>query len=115
METASSKNGLSIRISTERWTHVVESHDYMAGNFDLVVETIEDPDYIVAGSKGELIAMRHYETTSISEKSVVAMYREFADDGFFITAFMTSQPETILRKGILWQKLPLSLSLLLLS
>jgi hypothetical protein len=108
METASSKNGLSIRITAEGWTHVVESHDYMAGNFDLVVETIEDPDYIVAGGKGELIALRHYETTSISEKSVVTVYREFADDGFLITAFMTSQPETILRKGILWQKLPLS-------
>jgi hypothetical protein len=52
----------------------------MEGNLDLVVKTTEDPDYIiVAGRKGELSALRHYETTSISEKSVVAIYREFAD------------------------------------
>ncbi len=72
MERAVSKNGIPIRIPDERWTHVVESHDYMAGNLELVVETIEDPDYIVTGRKGECIALRHYETTSISEKSVVA-------------------------------------------
>lgn len=87
---------------------MVESHDYMAGNLDLVVETIEDPDSIVAGRGGEFIALRHYDTTSISEKSVVAVYREFTDDGFLITAFMTSHPETILREGVLWQKPPTS-------
>ena len=104
MERPVSKKGIPIRITDERWIHVVESHDYMAGNLDLVVETVEDPDYIVAGRKGEVIALRHYETTSISEKSVVAVYRELTADGFLITAFMTSQPETILRKGILWRK-----------
>jgi hypothetical protein len=104
MEIAISRNGVPIRITDERWTHVVESHDYMAGNRDLVIETIENPDYIVTGTGGELIALRHYEATSISEKHVVAVYREFTDDGFLITAFMTSRPDTILRKGIVWQK-----------
>jgi hypothetical protein len=87
---------------------VVESHNYVVGNLELVVETIEDPDYIVAGRKGEFIALRHYESTSISEKTVVAAYREFVDDGLLITAFMTSSPESIRRKDVLWQNLPLS-------
>ncbi len=104
MEVPVSKNGKSIRITDERWTHVVESHDYMAGNRDLVVETVEDPDTIVMGRKGELIAFRYYLETSISAKHVIAVYRELEDDGFLITAFMTSAPETILRKGVLWQK-----------
>jgi len=104
MEVAVSKNGIPIRLTGERWTHVVESHDYMAGNRDLVVETIEDPDSIVTGGKGELIALRHYQATSISEKHVVVVYREFEKDGFLITAFMTSASETILRKGVIWQR-----------
>jgi|SRR5882724_4196755 len=104
MEIAVSRHGIPIRISDERWIHVVEAHDYMAGNLELVIDTLQDPDAMVAGSQGELIALRHYETTVLSEKYVVAVYREFSDDGFPITAFMTSRPETILRKGILWQK-----------
>jgi hypothetical protein len=105
MEVAVSKNGTPIRITDERWTHVVESHDYMAGNRELVVETVEDPDAIVTGRKGELIALRHYHATSISEKHVVVVYSEIENDGFLITAFMTSAPETMLRKGVIWQRL----------
>jgi predicted transcriptional regulator len=108
MEVAESTNKIRIRITDERWAHVVESHDYMAGNRDLVLETIEDPDSIVTGRKGELIALRHYQATSITEKHVVVVYREFENDGFLITAFMTSTPETILRKGVIWQKPPTS-------
>ncbi len=104
MEIAVSKHGTPIRITDERWTHVVESHDYMAGTRELVVETIEDPDAIVTGGKGELIALRHYHATSISEKHVVVVYREIENDGFLITTFMTSTPGTILRKGALWQR-----------
>jgi hypothetical protein len=40
----------------------------------------------------------------LSEKYIVAVYREFSDDAFLNTAFMTSHLDTILRKGILWQK-----------
>ena len=60
-----SKNGIYIRLTAERWSHIVEAHDYMAGNQDLVFETIENPDYIVQGEKDELIAIKHYQKTSI--------------------------------------------------
>jgi hypothetical protein len=36
----------------------------MAGNLELVVEPIEDPDEIVAGSKGELMPCTTGYTTS---------------------------------------------------
>ena len=99
-----SKNGIYIRLTAERWSHIVEAHDYMAGNQDLVFETIENPDYIVKGEKDELIAIKHYQKTSISEKNIVIVYKETADDGFIITAFLTSKPEKILKRGVLWRK-----------
>jgi hypothetical protein len=40
-----SKNGREIRLTAERWAHIVEAHDYMAGNQDLVFETVENPDH----------------------------------------------------------------------
>jgi hypothetical protein len=49
----------------------------MAGNQDLVFETIENPDYIVRGEKDELIATRYYRKTSISEKNMVVIYKGF--------------------------------------
>ena len=102
--TVISKNGKKIRLTAERWAHIVESHDYMAGNQDMVFETLESPDSIVSGVKDEFIAVRHYNKTSISEKHVVVIYKEEENDGFVITAFMTSKPEKIIKKGVIWKK-----------
>ena len=103
MRVAVSKNNVPIRLTYKQWTHIVDSHDYMAGNVDLVLESVEDPDYIVRGWTDEQIAVKQYERTSISKKCVVVVYKE-GEEGFVITAFMTSKLDRILRRGILWQK-----------
>lgn len=76
----------------------------MAGNQDLVFETLEDPDFIIGGGQGEFIALRHYKKTAISEKNVIVIYKEQEKDGFVITAFMTSKPVKIIKKGVIWKK-----------
>ncbi|HHT9113736.1 MAG: hypothetical protein HZA47_07230 [Planctomycetes bacterium] len=76
----------------------------MAGNQDIVFETLEDPDIISGGKGKEFIAVKHYGKTSISEKNAVVIYKEQENDGFVITAFMTSKPEKIVKKGFVWKK-----------
>ena len=102
--TVFSKNNKEIRLTAERWAHIVESHDYMAGNQDIVFETMEDPDVIVGGEKNEFLAVKHYIKTSISEKHVVVIYKEHENDGFVITTFMTSKPEKFIKRGVVWKK-----------
>lgn len=99
-----SKNNIPIRLTYKQWAHIVESHDYMSGCLDIVIETLSDPDLIVCGWTDERIALKHYTETVISEKTAVVVYKELGEDGFVITAFMTSKPEQIWRRGILWQK-----------
>lgn len=104
VRTVASKNGIKIRLTAERWFHITESHDYMAGNQDMVLETLENPDYIVKGDKYEMIALKHYAKTCITEKHLIVVYKEEAVNGFVITAFMTSKQEKILQRGVLWKK-----------
>ena len=104
IEVVLSKNDIPIRLTYKQWAHIVDSHDYMSGNLDLVLETIKDPDYIVRGWTDELIALKHYEETTISEKYVVVIYKEEDKNGFVISSFMTSKEDKILRRGIIWQK-----------
>ena len=99
-----SKNGINIRLTAERWAHIVESHDYMAGNQEIVFETLEDPDIILGGEKDEFIAVKHYTKTALTEKHVIVIYKEEINDGFVITVFMTSKPEKITKKRIIWKK-----------
>jgi len=104
ISTVISKNGKELRLTAERWSHIVEAHDYMAGNQDLVFETLENPDYIVGGGQGEFIALKHYKKNIYLGKGVVVIYKEKEKEGFVITAFMTSEPERIIKKGVIWRK-----------
>lgn len=104
IEVVISKNCVPIRLTHKQWSHIVESHDYMAGCIDMLLETLADPDYIVNGANDELIAIKHYPKTVITEKNAVVVYKEIDNDGFVITAWLTSKPNKILRRGIIWQK-----------
>lgn len=58
IEKVLSKNNVSIRLTDERWTHIVEEHCELAGMRLEVVETVSCPLRILAGAAGELLAVR---------------------------------------------------------
>ena len=98
MDVAFSRNGVPIRITEERWFHIVENHDDLAGYYDEVLQTIEDPDLILRGHGGALIAVKVLGR----RKYLAVIYKELSrKDGFVITAYFTSQ---ISRRLIRWQK-----------
>ena len=97
---AISKNKIIIRLTEERWYHIIESHDYMSGLSDIVLETINDPEEIIEGDEGELIAIKRF-----NNRHIVAMYREVDQDGFVITAFLTSEIDRVRKnRKIQWKK-----------
>jgi len=55
---AKSKTGISVRLTDERWTHIVEEHSEMAGLRHEVLEAITDPSMILEGRYGVLIDVR---------------------------------------------------------
>ena len=80
--------------------HIVEHHDDVAGYRDRVLEVIEEPDVIVRGKTGELLALK-----SLKDRTLVVVYRETSRmDGFVITAFFTTQPGRLHKRGFVWQK-----------
>jgi hypothetical protein len=98
--------GNTVRITARQWAHVTEAHDYMSGNIDKVLETLSEPERVIAGQHGESLALRHYDSTNITSKTAVVVYRDEVD-GFLITAFFTSKPDRIEKKGdVLWSQSP---------
>jgi len=94
-------SGVPIRLSAERWQHIVENHDDLAGYYHDVLETVAKPDAIARGHGDERLAIRR-----LGVHNLVVVYRELsASDGFVITAFFTTQPKRLLKRGIVWQKL----------
>ncbi|MBH0176392.1 MAG: hypothetical protein HP491_00635 [Nitrospira sp.] len=93
-----SKGGIDIRLTDERWTHITEEHCELAGLRSDVLETLSNPDRILLGSDGELIAVRQIELG----KHFVVVYREHTDDGFIITAFLTRRVRSLEKRRQVW-------------
>ena len=94
-----SVRGHRIRLTLRQWLHISENHDYMAGNRTLVLETIANPDALVAGEAGETLALRAYPQTNLTAKTAVVVYRD-EPDGFIITAWLTSRADQVRAKGV---------------
>jgi hypothetical protein len=85
---ATSVHGVPIRLIAERWLHVTEEHSEMAGYSSDVLEVLEQPEAVFRGSAGERLAARRMEPG----KYLVVVYKEQTpDDGFVVTAFLTSK------------------------
>ncbi|MBI2019878.1 hypothetical protein HYS94_00450 [Candidatus Daviesbacteria bacterium] len=100
MATAISKNGILIRLTEERWKHIILMHPSLVSKQTEVLNTIKDPDYIFQGSAKELLAV------SATSKRVylVVVYKEKIDDGFIITAFETTDKLWLFKKELIWSK-----------
>ncbi len=98
MEVAYSIEGVPIRLTTERWFHIVENHDDLAGHYDNVLSAVENPDLVLRGYRGSLIAVR--DTGRGQYLAVV--YRQLSkEDGFIITAYFTSRID---RRKAIWKR-----------
>lgn len=97
MEIAYSVNHVPIRLTYERWHHIIENHDDLASYYYDVLETVERPNFVIRDKKGTLKAIRNIS----KRKWLVAIYKEISSqDGFIITAyFLNKRP----KGNILWQ------------
>lgn len=89
MDVAVSVNGVPIRLTAERWTHIVENHDDLAGHLDDVLGAISDPAWVTPGRQGSLVAW----ASAGRRRFLAVCYREVSPaDGFVITAYFTGKP-----------------------
>jgi hypothetical protein len=102
VEIIRSRSSVPIRLTEERWAHISENHPELALMRAAVLETVTDPDLIQAGDSGEFLAIRRYDTP-LSSKYLVVPYREVtSQDGFILTAYLTSRMSTT--REILWKR-----------
>lgn len=95
-------NNVPIRLTRERWQHILQQHPEMQAQYERVLETLEKPDLIqIEDVTGGLLALRFYSLIPDSRKFVVVVYLEVSNsDGFITTAYLRKQPSS--NKRIIW-------------
>ena len=98
MDIASSVNGIPIRLTEERWAHIVENKPYMRAYYERVLIAIEEPTWILRGYAGTLVAI-----LSLGKRRFLnVVYREISrNDGFVITAFVSPR---VNKENRIWPK-----------
>ena len=100
MDIVISTNGVPIRITDERWVHIIENHDDLAGRYDDILSTVEEPDYVIEGYQSAMIALQEFKKS----KFLAVVYKEVSkQDGFIITAYFTNKL-MLEKEKILWKR-----------
>lgn len=95
---APSQNGILIRLTDERWAHIIEEHGEVADLRQEVLRTMAEPEHLVEGKAGELLALRELR----NGKWLVVVYCELGDDGFMITTFSTRKLRSFEKRKQVW-------------
>jgi len=98
--TTISKNGILIRLTGERWKHIVLLHPNLSDKQVKVLKTVKNPDYIFKGKTAELLAVSKLS----ARVYIVVVYRENKPDGFIITAYDTTDVRWLFKKELIWNR-----------
>ncbi len=99
-KTTTSKNGMLIRLTQERWKHICLMHPNLVNKQKKVLETINNPEIIFKGKAGALLAV----AGASKRVYYVVVYKEVDNDGFIITAFETTDTTWLFKKEKIWNK-----------
>ena len=97
-----SVNNTPIRLTEERWRHIINRHPELREEKEKVLETITNPDCVQEGDFGEFLGIKFFDVTPFGSKFLVVAYKEIQKiDGFVITAYFTDKPSE--RRNIVWK------------
>jgi len=65
---AHSINAVPIRLTDERWEHILDSHPELGSYRETILDAIENPDYILASRRGALRAVVVFGTEGFSSR-----------------------------------------------
>jgi hypothetical protein len=82
MKTAISKNGVTIRLISERWSHITTGHPEITDYYYEILETVESQKIVYEGDFDCLIAVSSY--LIIEDRFIVVVYKEISKIDRFI-------------------------------
>lgn len=96
-------NKTPIRLTLERWNHIIYRHPEIENEKEKILETINNPDCIQRGDFGTLLAIKYYKKTPLTSKYLSVVYKEInKTDGYVLTAYYTNEPSK--RREIIWKR-----------
>ncbi|MEI6758580.1 MAG: hypothetical protein FDX18_10985 [Chlorobium sp.] len=83
--------GRSVRLTEERWGHIVETHPEMVDQLSNLEETLINPYAVIESMNDNAVQLfyRAFRHLSFGEKYFCVVVKTQLDDAFIITAYIT--------------------------
>jgi len=101
MDFAVSVNKHKVRLTNERWKHITEGHQEMAGYYFEILETVSNPDYIYEGLLLELLAV---QLVSLDKYMVVIIENQKVLTDLLLLLSFTTKLSNLKNKKLIWEK-----------
>ena len=105
-----SVNGVPIRLTEERWGHILEYHDELARLLDQILLTVAEPDMVFGSPRDieeNLVAIKMFSELvqyGLAEHLAVHYKEVSNEDGFILTVFPMSA-NRVQKRYRLWRRL----------
>jgi len=94
---------METKLSKTVLDHIATRHPEVATYTHEIVKTVQNPDLVIRGLRGELKALKFYTELHIGPTYLVVVYRELHEEKVIITAYFTSNVAKV--KGeVIWRK-----------
>lgn len=98
LRSALAVQGVPIRLTEERWAHICTAHPDVKLTIGEVLAIVAQPDWVVEGPQGELLAVK-----AVSRgKWQIVVYRIMGGGGFIVTSFSTRRRSVFERWRQVW-------------
>ena len=93
---ADSVNGVPIRLTDERWEHILDSHAELASYRETILDAVENPDYILTSRRGAAVVV-------FGRKAFLHVFyvEKGRHDGFTLSARVDEKMD---KAKIVWRK-----------
>ena len=69
-------NNIPVRLTDERWMHIVENHNDLAGYYDKVLEAVANPKWVIQGYYDEMWGVLEIKENKVLDKDINYEYKE---------------------------------------
>ena len=96
--------GRRVRLGLNGWRHILAKRPWLHEHRSKIMEAVEEPDLVLEGGFGELLAIKWFEDL-LDGIYLVVVYRPLNGEGFIITAYPTKKVERLRRRRrLVWRK-----------
>ena len=96
--------GRRVRLGQGSWRHILTKRPWLHEHLPKIAKTLEEPEIVLEGRLGELLAIRWFRDL-LGGAYLVVVYRPLNRKGFIITAYPTKDVGRLeKRRKVVWRK-----------